>query len=113
MLTTPFTTLVGCSVPIQQAGMGGVALPALAAAVSEAGGLGMIGGVRLPAPFLADALEGLRRQTRGPFGVNFLVPFLDRNCLEVAATRARVVEFFYSDPDPTLVRPDQPMLISQ
>src|SRR5580704_12936617 len=84
--------------------MGGVALPELAAAVTEAGGLGMLGGVRLPAPFLTDALDRLHRQTRGPFGVNFLVPFLDLECLEVAATKARVVEFFYGDPDPVLVR---------
>jgi len=40
MLTTRFTELVGCSVPIQQAGMGrGIASPRLAAAVTNAGGL--------------------------------------------------------------------------
>ena len=61
MLSTKFTRLVGCSLPIQQAGMGGVALPKLAAAVADAGGLGMIGGVRLPAPFLANALDQLRQ----------------------------------------------------
>jgi NAD(P)H-dependent flavin oxidoreductase YrpB (nitropropane dioxygenase family) len=38
MLTTRFTKLVGCTVPIQQAGMGEAASPELAAAVSEAGG---------------------------------------------------------------------------
>jgi nitronate monooxygenase len=43
MLTTRFTELVGCSVPIQQAGMGrGIASPRLAAAVANAGGLGMV-----------------------------------------------------------------------
>jgi NAD(P)H-dependent flavin oxidoreductase YrpB (nitropropane dioxygenase family) len=104
MLTTPFTTLVGCSVPVQQAGMGGVATPELAAAVANAGGLGMLGGVRLSAPFLTSALDQLRQQTRGCFGVNFLIPFLDRDCLEIAATRARVVEFFFGDPDAALVR---------
>ena len=35
MLTTRFTELVGCSVPIQQAGMGDLATPGLAAAVAE------------------------------------------------------------------------------
>jgi nitronate monooxygenase len=40
MLNTAFTELVGCQVPIQQAGMGGVATPELAAAVADAGGLG-------------------------------------------------------------------------
>ena len=42
MLTTRFTELVGCSVPIQQAGMGSHANPRLAAAVANAGGLGTI-----------------------------------------------------------------------
>jgi nitronate monooxygenase len=104
MLTTKFTTLIGCSIPVQQAGMGGVATPELVAAVANAGGLGMLGGVRLPAPFLTSALDQLRQQARGSFGVNFLAPFLDRECLEIAAARARVVEFFYGDPDPAHVR---------
>lgn len=42
MLTTRFTELVGCSVPIQQAGMGSHANPRLAAAVANTGGLGMV-----------------------------------------------------------------------
>lgn len=104
MLTTKFTTLVGCAVPVQQAGMGGVALRELAAAVTNAGGLGMLGGVRLSAPYLTDVLDQLGREARGPFGVNFLVPFLDPECLEIAAQRAKVVEFFYGDPDSSLVQ---------
>jgi NAD(P)H-dependent flavin oxidoreductase YrpB (nitropropane dioxygenase family) len=64
----------------------------------------MIGGVRLPAPFLAGVLEQLGGIARRAVGVNFLMPFLDRACVEVAAARARVVEFFYADPDPALVR---------
>ena len=50
----------------------------------------MIGAVRLPAAFLSAALERLQRQTRGVFGVNFLMPFLDRECVEIAAAKARV-----------------------
>ncbi|MBU3870300.1 nitronate monooxygenase [Streptomyces sp. 4503] len=42
-LRTRFTELVGCTVPVQQAGMGWVSGVDLAAAVSEAGGLGMVG----------------------------------------------------------------------
>lgn len=103
MLPTRFTSLVGCSVPLQQAGMGGVATTDLAAAVAEAGGLGMIGAVRLPAPFLTGVLDQVREHTQRPFGVNFLMPFLDRACVEVAARTARVVEFFYGEPDRALV----------
>jgi NAD(P)H-dependent flavin oxidoreductase YrpB (nitropropane dioxygenase family) len=64
----------------------------------------MIGAVRLPADFLAASLDRLRQCTRGVFGVNFLMPFLDRDCVRIAATRARVVEFFYDRPDPLLVK---------
>ncbi|MGH2405945.1 MAG: nitronate monooxygenase, partial [bacterium] len=56
MITTRFTELVGCRIPIQQAGMGAVASPELAAAVSEAGGLGMLGTARRG--LTAPALEG-------------------------------------------------------
>lgn len=104
MLATPFTDLVGCSAPIQQAGMGGVSTPALASAVAGAGGLGMLAGVMLPADALAALLDAMPDAGRGAIGVNFLMPFLeDRNAVDAAASRARVVEFFYGDPDPGLV----------
>jgi len=51
-------------VPIQQAGMGGVATAELASAVALAGALGMIGGVRLGANVLGEELDSLPRQTR-------------------------------------------------
>jgi NAD(P)H-dependent flavin oxidoreductase YrpB (nitropropane dioxygenase family) len=102
-LTTRFTRLIGCDVPIQQAGMGGVATAELASAVALAGALGMIGGVRIGAKVLGEELDSLPRQTRSRIGVNFLVPFLDRESLEVAASRVRVVEFFFGEPDADLV----------
>ena len=52
MLSTRFTKLVGCTIPIQLAGMGAVGLPELAAAVSQAGGLGMLGTARGGAAFV-------------------------------------------------------------
>ena len=103
MLTTRFTRLIGCNVPIQQAGMGGVARAELASAVALAGALGMIGGVRLGAEVLGEELDSLPRQTRSRIGVNFQVPFLNRESLEVAASRVRVVEFFFGEPDADLV----------
>jgi NAD(P)H-dependent flavin oxidoreductase YrpB (nitropropane dioxygenase family) len=90
MLQTRFTKLLGCSVPLQQAGMGGIAMPSLVRAVANAGGLGMLGGALLPPPVLGEMLDGLAGETRGMFGVNFLVPFLDQAAVAVAATRARV-----------------------
>jgi NAD(P)H-dependent flavin oxidoreductase YrpB (nitropropane dioxygenase family) len=50
-----------------------------------------------------ERLEALRARTAGPYGVNFLVPFLDLDGVELAAARARLVEFFYDDPDEALV----------
>jgi nitronate monooxygenase len=103
MIQTRFTALVGCAVPIQQAGMGN-ARRELAAAVSGAGGLGMLGGVMQPAELLAEEVDAARRDSGGPVGVNFLMPFLDRAAVEATATRARVIEFFYDNPDEELVK---------
>jgi nitronate monooxygenase len=110
MLATRFTALVGCTVPIQQAGMGEAATPELAAAVSEAGGLGMLGAARTRADInpttFAALLEQTRELTNRPFGVNFIMrpelwrkPFEPRPFIEEAARKCRVVEFFYSEPD--------------
>jgi NAD(P)H-dependent flavin oxidoreductase YrpB (nitropropane dioxygenase family) len=102
-MQTRFTQLVGCTVPIQLAGMGSILSPELAAAVSNAGGLGQLtltGDVE-------DAkgkLDRLSAMTSRPFGINLLIPYLDREVLELAARRARVVDFFWGDPDPELVR---------
>ena len=104
MISTRFTDLVGCSTPIQQAGMGGVATPELAAAVAAAGGLGMVAAVLVPPDMLATMLDRLVAPSDGAIGVNFLMPFLDGvEVVDVAASRARVVEFFYGEPDDGLV----------
>jgi nitronate monooxygenase len=102
VLSTSFTKLTGCRLPLQLAGMPIVTLE-LATAVAGAGGLPMFSALRTSAPLLADMLEQAVRLGGGPFGVNFLMPFLDRETLRVAAEHARVVEFFYGDPDPGLV----------
>ncbi len=98
-----FTELTGCRFPIQQAGMGTVATPDLVVAVAEAGALGMLGMPMCSAAEFASVLETIKSRTAGAFGVNFLVPFLDLEALAVAAAHARVVEFFYGDPDSQLV----------
>jgi NAD(P)H-dependent flavin oxidoreductase YrpB (nitropropane dioxygenase family) len=58
----------------------------------------------LTAQLLDNVLGQLARRIKGVVGVNFLMPFLDPECLAVAARKARVVEFFYGDPDAELVR---------
>src|SRR6516225_11796803 len=103
---TRFTELVGCEVPIQQAGFGSLSVE-LVAAVSAAGGLGMIGAPLVTADVLAAAFDEIRTRTDAPVGVNFVVPFFDlardAATLDVAIKRAAVVEFFYGAPDSDLV----------
>lgn len=98
MLRTAFTDLVGCTVPIQLAALGGVGSVELAAAVSRAGGFGMLPGSHPP-----EVLDRLHEQTGGSFGVNYLMPRVDRAAVVMAAGRARLIEFFYGEPDPTLI----------
>jgi nitronate monooxygenase len=103
-LSTAFTRLVGCRLPIQQAGMGGVGTTELAAAVSEAGALGMLAGNGRDPAAVQQAAEQVRVRTPAPFGISFLVPFLeDRAVVACAAEQAAVVEFFYGAPDAALV----------
>jgi NAD(P)H-dependent flavin oxidoreductase YrpB (nitropropane dioxygenase family) len=101
--TRSFTDLVGCRLPIQLASLGGpIGTPALAAAVSEAGGLGTIANPSSAAE-VKERLNSARALTTQPVGVGFLIPFVDRQAVEAAASAADVVEFFYGDPDPDLI----------
>ncbi len=102
MRQTQFTELIDCKVPIQLAGMPGVNTTELAAAISNSGGLGMISGTHMDQEYLSNTIENVKRKT-SLLGVNFLIPFINLDSVKVAASKARVVEFFYGDPDPTLV----------
>ena len=104
MLETAFTRLVGCTVPIQLAGMGSILSPELAAAVSEAGALGQITFAGIEVDDAKRRLDKLTSLTSKPFGVNLLIPMLDREILAYSAPKARVIDFFWGDPDPELVR---------
>jgi NAD(P)H-dependent flavin oxidoreductase YrpB (nitropropane dioxygenase family) len=73
-LTTPICELLGIEVPIVLAGMGEASTPALAAAVSNAGGLGVIGAAATGPTRLAELIEETRRLTDRPFGVDTLLP---------------------------------------
>lgn len=102
---TRFTRLVGVRLAIQQAGMGGVSTPELAAAVARAGALGMIGAAGLDPRSLRQQVSGANG-TAGDgarIGVNFLMPFLDLSALEVAAAEAPLVECFYGPPHDAVV----------
>jgi nitronate monooxygenase len=103
-LETPFTELVGCRVPIQLAVMGGgTGTPELAAAVSEAGGLGMLSST-FPQP-VGDQLDWVQARTDRPVGVGFFAFDLMSRIeeLELAARRCRVIDVFWGDPDAAVV----------
>lgn len=72
-MPSSLTTRLGLALPIIQGPMTGSDTPALAAAVSEAGGLGMLGcGMRSPAAMAAAAAD-VRERTHKPFGMNLFV----------------------------------------
>ena len=77
-LHTPICDLFGIEYPIFSAGMGGIVSPAgpeLAAAVSKAGGLGVIGGAFVPPEEIRKWVLQIREETDKPFGVDTLIPF--------------------------------------
>lgn len=77
--------------PIIQAGMGAVARHELAAAVSEAGGLGTIAGARAP---IGRELAAARALTGRPLAVNLLLPFLRPGDVDAAAAADLIVTFW-------------------
>lgn len=82
-LHTPVCDLLGIDVPIVQAGMAGCTTPELVAAVSNAGGLGIIAGRGLTADELRSDIRRVRELTTRPFGVNHIVCLLDDPAFEV------------------------------
>jgi nitronate monooxygenase len=74
-LDTRVSRLLGTRYPIVQAPMaGGFTTPELVAAVSNAGGLGSLGGAILSPDDLREAIRAIRRLTDRPFGVNLFAP---------------------------------------
>jgi NAD(P)H-dependent flavin oxidoreductase YrpB (nitropropane dioxygenase family) len=107
MLTTGLCRTLGVELPIWNAGMGGgLAGPALAAAVSNAGGLGVLGMGGLPEPVVREQVRETRERTDRPFGVNIILPLMADDapvacCLE---ERVPVLVLFWGDPAPYVER---------
>jgi enoyl-[acyl-carrier protein] reductase II len=77
MLRTAICDRLGIEYPIVLAGMGGVSMHRLVAAVSNAGGLGVLGGATLDADQLRDEIRKTRELTDKPFAVDLLAPIPD------------------------------------
>lgn len=102
MLTTPLTELLGIRYPILQGGMAWVATWELVVAVSEGGGLGILGAGNAPVEFVHEQLAEIQAHTDRPYGVN--VPLFSPVAGEVlsicAAQRVPVVTTGAGNPTP-------------
>jgi NAD(P)H-dependent flavin oxidoreductase YrpB (nitropropane dioxygenase family) len=106
---TQFAGDYGIDVPVIGAGMAFVALPRLAAAVSNAGGLGVLGASPLPPPLLSRMIRQTRALTPRPFGVNLInaqgfpgriVPFTTGLHVAICARQRVPVVWFHWDLPP-------------
>lgn len=92
-MKTEITQLLGIEYPIIQGGMAWVAEYHLAAAVSEAGGLGVIGAANAPADWVREQIRETRKLTDKPFGVNIMLmsPYVEDVAKVVAEEGVKVV----------------------
>ena len=92
-MQTEVTKLLGIKYPIIQGGMAWVAEHHLAAAVSEAGGLGLIGAANAPAEWVREEIRKAKELTDKPFGVNIMLmsPYADDVAKVVAEEGVKVV----------------------
>lgn len=72
-MKTRITELLGCEYPLIQGGMAWVAEHKLAAAVSNAGGIGLIAGGSAPIDYLREQIRACKSATDKPFGVNIML----------------------------------------
>ena len=92
MELSPFMKELGLKYPIFQGGMAWVADGKLAAAVSNAGGLGIIGSGNAPGNVVADEIESAKSLTKKPFGVNVMLlsPYADEVVKVILANKDSV-----------------------
>lgn len=100
-MKTEVTKLLGIEYPIIQGGMAWVAEYHLAAAVSEAGGLGLIGAASAPADWVRDQIREAKKLTDKPFGVNIMLmsPYADEVAKVVAEEGVKVVTTGAGNPE--------------
>ncbi len=93
MIKTEICDLLGIEYPVLQGGMAWVADGELAGAVSEGGGLGIIGAGNAPGDFVRAQIEKVRSVTDKPFGVNIMLlsPFADEVAQVVVDEKVPVV----------------------
>lgn len=92
-MKTRVTELLGIEYPVFQGGMAWVAEASLAAAVSEAGGIGIIGAANAPAEWVREQIKKVRAATGKPFGVNVMLmsPYADAVAQVLAEERVPLI----------------------
>ncbi len=92
-MKTAITELLNIEAPVIQGGMAWVAEHCLAAAVSEAGGLGIIGAASAPADWVREQIRLVKEKTDKPFGVNIMLmsPYAEDVARVVAEEKVPVV----------------------
>ncbi len=101
-LSTPLCAILGIDHPVLNAPMAGTATADLAAAVSIAGGFGMLGGTSRGGPdWLRAQIRAVRAKTSRPFGVGFISSFPGIDDLVQVALEERVAAINHSFADPT------------
>ncbi|MGN0158855.1 MAG: enoyl-[acyl-carrier-protein] reductase FabK [Brotaphodocola sp.] len=100
-MKTRITELLGIEHPIIQGGMAWVAESHLAAAVSEAGGLGLIGGANAPGEVVRTYIREVKSMTNKPFGVNVMLmsPYADEVAKVVVDEGVKVVTTGAGNPE--------------
>jgi nitronate monooxygenase len=98
---TRFCRALGLTAPVVQAPVGSAATPELAAAVSNAGGLGMLALSWTPPASVRERIRATRALTTRPFGVNFVLEWDQRERIHACAEESvAVVSTFWGDPRP-------------
>ena len=92
-MKTEITELLGIEYPVIQGGLAWVAEYHLAAAVSEAGGLGLIGAASAPAEWVREQIREAKKLTDKPFGVNIMLmsPYADEVAKVIVEEGVKVV----------------------
>ena len=100
-MKTEVTELLGIEYPIIQGGMAWVAEYHLAAGVSNAGGLGLIGAASAPADWVREQIREAKKLTDNPFGVNIMLmsPYADEVAKVVAEEGVKVVTTGAGNPE--------------
>lgn len=100
-MRTDVTKLLEIEYPILQGGMAWVAEHHLAAAVSEAGGLGLIGAASAPGEWVREQIRKVKERTEKPFGVNIMLmsPYADEVAKAVAEEGVKVVTTGAGNPE--------------